>query len=178
MKSKFREIAEFVIITAVIVIPIRLFVAQPFIVSGASMDKTFLNGQYLVIDELTYHFSDPKRGEVVVFKYPLDPSKYFIKRVIGIPGDTVIVNGNKTTVKTPENPAGSVIDEPYTSSWREGYTETFLKAGEYFVMGDNRAVSLDSRVFGTLPRSDITGRVFLRLFPPNLISIFPGKVRY
>lgn len=190
MKSKVREIVEFVVITLVIVVPIRLFVAQPFIVSGTSMDNTFHDGQYLVVDELSYDFHGPSRGDVIVFKYPDTPQatvgqndsgKYLIKRVIGLPGDTVIVQDNQVTIKNAANPNGFVLNQPFISSdlgdSREDVTVT-LPADQYFVMGDNRAVSYDSRLWGPLPKSDITGRVIARLLPLNFFGIFPGKFNY
>src|SRR5579872_6561296 len=89
-----KELAKLILIAVVIVIPFRLFVAQPFVVDGASMDPTFKNGQYLIVDELSYHFESPARGSVLIFKYPLDTSKYFIKRVIGLPGETIKINNS------------------------------------------------------------------------------------
>ncbi len=90
--------------------PIRLFVAQPFIVSGASMDPTFETGEYLIVDQLSYHFDDPVRGQVVIFKYPKDESKYFIKRVIGLPGETVQIEGTDVTIFNESNPDGKKLD--------------------------------------------------------------------
>jgi len=190
MKSKVREIAESVLITLVIVVPIRLFVAQPFIVSGTSMDNTFHDGQYLVVDELTYDFRAPQRGDVIVFKYPdtaqatagqNDLGKYLIKRVIGLPGETVIVSDNTVTIKNAANPNGFTLSEPYVSSDLGTHQEDVditLPAGEYFVMGDNRAVSYDSRLWGPLPKSDITGRVIARILPPQVFGILPGKASF
>ena len=85
----FIEIIRFAVIALIIVIPIRMFVAQPFIVSGASMEETFQSGEYLIVDQVSYHLHNPARGDVIVFRYPKDPSKYFIKRIIGLPGDTI-----------------------------------------------------------------------------------------
>ncbi|MBI1957376.1 MAG: signal peptidase I [Candidatus Niyogibacteria bacterium] len=141
------EIIKFALVVLVVVLPIRFYVAQPFIVSGASMVPTFESGNYLIIDEFTYTFiREPQKGEVIVFRYPNDPSKFFIKRVVGLPGEEVIVDGREWT----------------------------LAADEYFVMGDNRLQSLDSRSFGALPRSNITGRALLRLWPPKAFAYEPG----
>ena len=170
------EIVRFSLIAILIVIPIRMFVAQPFIVSGASMDNTFHSGEYLIVDQVSYYFDQPKRGEVIVFKYPRDPSKFFIKRVIGTPGDTISIIGNVVTIANEENPDGFVLDEPYIKSMRPGasLTET-LGAHEYFVMGDNRDQSSDSRTWGVLQESFVVGKVFLRLFPPGEVSYLPGS---
>jgi signal peptidase I len=170
------EIVRFSLIAILIVIPIRMFIAQPFIVSGASMDETFHSGEYLIVDQLSYYFEQPKRGEVVIFKYPRDPSKYFIKRVIGVPGDTLTIDGNTVSITNEANPNGYVLDEPYIKSMRPGasLSET-LGEHEYFVMGDNRDQSSDSRTWGVLQESYIVGRAFLRLFPPGELDYFPGS---
>lgn len=171
------EILRFAIFALIIVLPIRIFVAQPFIVSGASMETTFSTGQYLIVDQLTYHFEDPKRGEVVVFRYPKDPSKFFIKRVIGIPGDTIDIAGSEVKISNTEHPDGVVLNEDaYVHAMRPGTTLTeILGDGEYFVMGDNRDASSDSRSWGVLQRERIVGRAFLRLFPVTVVDLFPGK---
>ena len=171
------EIIKFTIIALIVVMPIRLFIAQPFIVSGASMETTFETGQYLIVDQLTYHLQDPQRGQVIIFKYPKDTTKYFIKRVIGLPGETVELSGTSVIIHNKDHPDGFKLNEPYISSQyeKEDYrTIGPLPAGQYFVMGDNRLQSSDSRAWGTVPRDLIIGTPFLRLFPLNLIGIYPG----
>jgi len=171
----FTELLKFALVAVVIVVPVRLFIAQPFIVSGASMDPTFHNGQYLIVDELSYRFDEPNRGDVVIFKYPKDPSQFFIKRIIGLPGETVRVTPNSVTItKTDDNTLE--LDEPYlvNEGNGSGITET-LNDGEYFVMGDNRPESSDSRIWGVLPRENIVGRAFLRLLPIEDINLLPGS---
>jgi signal peptidase I len=169
------EILKFAALALMIVLPIRLFIAQPFIVSGASMETTFSTGQYLIVDQLTYHFEEPKRGEVVIFRYPKDPSKFFIKRVIGIPGDTVSISGRDVTISNKEHPEGIKLTESYILNMKPSATLTeTLGADEYFVMGDNRDASSDSRAWGVLQRDKIVGRAFLRLFPVSEIGVFPG----
>jgi signal peptidase I len=173
------EIFRFTLIALIIVIPIRLFVAQPFIVSGASMDDTFQSGQYLIVDQVSYKFHQPNRGDVIVFRYPKDPSKFFIKRVIGLPGDTVKIDGSTVTIKNEANPDGFVLDEPYIKSMRNvSDTTEELGEREYFVMGDNRDQSSDSRVWGVLQEERIVGRAYVRLFPPNTFDYLPGEARY
>src|SRR3989344_5716676 len=88
------DLLKFAALATIIVLPIRAYVAQPFVVSGRSMVPTFQNGQYLIVDEISYRFHSPQRGDVIIFKYPKDPTKYFIKRVIGLPGETVEIKGN------------------------------------------------------------------------------------
>lgn len=169
------EIIRFSIIAILIVVPIRMFVAQPFIVSGASMEETFQSGEYLIVDQVKYHFTAPTRGEVVVFRYPRDPSKFFIKRVIGVPGDTITIEDSVVTITNEAYPDGLVLDEPYIKSMQPApaFTET-LGDREYFVMGDNRDQSSDSRSWGVLQEERIVGRAFLRLFPPESIDYLPG----
>ena len=172
----FTELVKFVLIAAAIVFPIRLFVAQPFIVSGASMDPTFRNGQYLIVDELSYRLQAPSRGDVIIFRYPKNPKEFFIKRIIGLPTETVSINGNAITITKSDGSTVS-LSEPYVTNHGNGSANSYaLKEDEYFVMGDNRPESSDSRVWGTLPRDNIVGRAFMRLLPLNSINIFPGSL--
>ena len=172
----FTELLKFILIVAAIVLPIRLFVAQPFIVSGASMDPTFHNGQYLIVDELSYRFQAPDRGDVIIFRPPLAPREYYIKRIIGLPNETVSINGNVVTITKTDGTTLS-LSEPYVANHGNGSTQDHtLKDGEYFVMGDNRPESSDSRVWGPLPRDHIIGRAFVRLLPLDSFGIFPGSI--
>ncbi len=171
-----KEIFKFTIIALAIVIPVRTYIAQPFIVSGASMDPTFITGQYLIVDQLTYHLNNPRRGDVIILKNPLNPSIYFIKRIVGLPNETLIMNTGKVTIKNNDNPEGFQLDEKYiTQNHRTSDTfEIKLSPTEYFVMGDNRPESSDSRSWGPLDEKYIVGRPVLRLFPISKVSIFPG----
>jgi signal peptidase I len=171
------EIVRFSIIAILLVIPIRMFIAQPFIVAGASMDETFHSGEYLIVDQVTYYFEKPGRGDVVIFRYPREPSKFFIKRVIGVPGDTVTIENARVTISNDTNLAGFVLDEPYVKSMQPAapFKET-LGDREYFVMGDNRDKSSDSRAWGVLQEERIIGRALIRLFPPTELSYLPGAV--
>jgi len=171
------EIIRFSIIALLIVVPIRMFIAQPFIVSGASMQETFQNGEYLIVDQVSYHLHAPERGDVVIFRYPKDPSKYFIKRIIGVPGDTISIEGSVVTIVNQANPEGFTLNEPYIKSMRPGVTiKEELGEREYFVMGDNRDESSDSRVWGVLQEERIIGKAFLRLFPPQSFGVMPGAI--
>lgn len=172
--SFFSELFKFALIALFIVLPFRIFVAQPFIVNGASMDPTFESGDYLIVDQLTYKFEEPERGSPVIFKYPKDRTKFFIKRIIGLPKETVIIRGEEITIKNDANPEGFSIDEPYIEFKKSDDLTVNLNEGEYFVMGDNRLGSSDSRAWGPLPEDDIIGRPLLRLFPLNKIGVFPG----
>jgi signal peptidase I len=171
----FTELLKFALVAVVIVVPVRLFVAQPFIVSGASMDPTFDSGQYLIVDELTYRFDEPKRGDVVIFKYPKDPSQFFIKRVIGLPNETVRIGHDSVSIKQ-KNGEEVTLEEPYVVNRGNGGPFSLSLGGdEYFVMGDNRPESSDSRLWGVLPRENIVGRAFLRLLPIDSLSLLPGS---
>lgn len=176
--SFFTELLKFVVVAAVIVLPVRLFVAQPFIVSGESMSPTFENGQYLIVDELTYRLESPQRGDVIIFRYPRNPSEYFIKRVIGLPGETVIVKDSQVMVKKKDGTTVT-LNEPYVKNLGNGGDATYpVDAGSYFVMGDNRPESSDSRIWGLLPRANLIGRALVRLLPIQQASILPGKATY
>ncbi|MCC6290500.1 signal peptidase I [Candidatus Nomurabacteria bacterium] len=173
IRSGIWETVKFIFITLVIVIPIRAYVAQPFIVSGASMDPTFHNNEYLIVDELSYHLREPVRGEVVVFQYPKAPQTHFIKRIIGLPGETIAIHGNEVTIN------GVKLNEDYIKKpFDSELPPTKLFDNEYFVMGDNRSVSLDSRAWGTVEKHFMTGRAFLRLFPLTKISLLPGQQNF
>jgi len=172
----FKEVIKFVLLSAIIVLPIRLFIAQPFIVSGSSMDPTFANGQYLIVDRISYRFEKPKRGDVIIFRYPLDTKKFFIKRIIGLPSETVEIQDTRVAIKDKGGEKSLALIEPYLDAKKsEDYRKSIsLKDDEYFVMGDNRTESSDSRIWGPLKRSLIVGRPFVRLFPAAKISLMPG----
>jgi len=158
--------------------PEVFFIAQPFIVSGSSMDPTFENGEYLIVDELSYRFDEPARGDVVIFRFPRDPKKFFIKRIIGLPGETIRIRHDTITITNEENPGGLVLDEPYTSSLTAGNKIVDLSDTEYYVLGDNRSSSSDSRIWGPLGEDFIVGRAFMRLLPISETGFFPGEFDY
>lgn len=173
------SLISFILIILFIVLPIRFFVAKPFIVSGTSMSPNFESWHYLIIDELSYRFDTPSRGDVVVMRYPLDTSRYFIKRVIGLPGETVRITGSTVTIINKEHPSGFALIEPYVAEANEAYNELeiTLRDTDYFVMGDNRRASADSRYWGPLPKEDIIGRAYVRLFPFTQIELLPAAIQ-
>ena len=173
-KKKDEGFWRFTIIMLFIFLGIRFFVAEPFLVSGASMDPNFATNDYLIIDELTYKFESPQRGDVVVLRPPVDPSKYFIKRIVGLPGERIVVGNKQTFIYNKAHPEGFLLDEPYVKFGSDKSADATLGSDEYFVMGDNREVSFDSRSWGVLKRDGITGRAFLRLYPFQKTSLFPG----
>jgi signal peptidase I len=161
------ELIQVMAISLAIILPVRYFLIQPFYVKGASMEPNFYDHEYLIIDELSYRFRTAERGEIVVFRYPNDPKQFFIKRVIGLPGETVEIAAGQVKIYNDTHPNGVVLnemmylDQDFTATTR---TVT-LKSNEYFIMGDNRIASLDSRYFGPIDSSAIVGRVWLRGWP-------------
>ena len=174
----FWDLIKFCLISLAVVIPFRLLVAQPFIVQGKSMYPTFDDRQYLIVDELTYQLESPKRGDVIVFHYPVNYKEYFIKRIIGLPNETISISGGKVTITNTENKDGFVLDESYMSDNLTDKSPITLGPSEYFVMGDNRGASFDSRNWGAVPKKNIVGRAFIRLVPLKDASILPGKYDY
>ena len=172
----FKELLKFILIAFLVVVPFRYFVAQPFIVNGASMTPTFLPGEYLIVDQISYKtIKSPERGEIIIFHYPKDRSKYFIKRIIGLPSETVRIEGTKITIINETNPEGFKLEEDYILYPKNDFLEVKLENDEYFVMGDNRASSSDSRVWGPLQEDLIVGRPLVRLIPFSRLQIFPGR---
>lgn len=168
----FWEVFEIVIISFVSITLIYHFVAQPFIVNGESMEPTFLNRDFLVVDELVYRFRTPERQEVIVFRNPRNETEYYIKRIIGLPGEQVLIDNGSVFVD------GTRIDEAYLSADNRivpGTYEFQLKDDEYFVMGDNRLESSDSRIWGPLKANEIIGTVRLRFLPLDRLALFASE---
>jgi signal peptidase I len=160
------EVFEILAVAIISIFLIYHFIAQPFQVNGASMEPNFTNNEYVVVDEITYHFDSPARGQVVVFHDPLDEKEYFIKRIIGLPGDAVSIHDGKVYIN------GNVLDEPYLPSGLvlAEYAPYKLGPDKFFVMGDNRPESFDSRSWGSVDRSEIVGvvRAAIDFWPPKL----------
>ncbi len=182
-ESKFKEnlkgawdLIKFAALALAIVLPIRMWVAQPFVVNGLSMFPTFHDGDYLIVDEISYIVKGPTRGDAVVFKYPNDPSRYFIKRIIAMPNETILINKGTVTIMNAENPDGFVLEEKYINDKFEVTQNYQTGPDEYFVMGDNRNHSSDSRAWGVLPRKLMIGRAYLRLLPFDNLSYLPGDI--
>ena len=171
----FIEVFKFSLLTLLIVLPFRMFIAKPFIVDGASMSPTFETGHYLIIDEISYKIKNVERGDIIVFKYPKDTTRFFIKRVIGLPGETVLIKDGKVTIKNDDFPNGFQIKEDYVKNISHKNIQQTLSDNEYFVMGDNRANSSDSRIWGAVNKNLIVGKVLLRLFPLTKIDFLPGE---
>lgn len=180
------DFLKVIIIALAIILPIRYYVFQPFVVSGASMEPNFSNGEYLIIDELSYRLRSPQRGEVVVLRYPANPKQFFIKRIAGLPGDTVLIDNGRVTIINQENPEGVVLEEsylpnqgltfPHNTTVVGGKKILTLDGDEYFMLGDNRLASSDSRDWGPLERDGMVGKVFVRVLPLSKFDKFDTPV--
>lgn len=185
------EIIKVVLLAFIIIIPIRVFLFQPFFVQGASMEPNFENSNYLIISELGYKktafnidgkniftitpFKRLERGEVAVFKYPKNHAQFFIKRAIGLPGEKVEIKNGQIIIYNAENPTGIVLDEEayLSKNIKTAGDETItLNDNEYFVMGDNRSFSSDSRYWGPVLDSEIIGKVVFRAWPVDEVKVY------
>jgi len=171
------EVIKVGLISLAIILPIRYFLVQPFYVKGESMEPNYLNSDYLLIDEISFRFRAPERGEVIVLRYPRDPQEFFIKRIIGLPGDRVVIKQGGVWI----GPGGAEVkelSESYLPSGTitQGDQDITLAEGQYFVLGDNRGASLDSRSFGPITAREIVGRSWLRAWPFGRWQIFTPPV--
>ncbi len=183
------EVIKMFVLALVIIVPIRIFLFQPFIVRGASMEPNFSEKEYLIINEFGYKYVDlfdgaitvkPRkdlfRGDIIVFREPVgDHKDFYIKRVIGVPGETVEVADGQVVIYNSENPDGFVLDEnAYLPQKRKtlGMVKYTLAEDQYFVLGDNRNASSDSRRFGPITKNDVIGKVLLRAFPLNKVGLY------
>ena len=174
-KSVLVELLKYTIVAFIIMAPIRIFVAQPFVVSGESMSPTFNQGDYLVIDKLAYVQAPPQRGDVIVFHYPLDPSIFYIKRVVGLPGETVELNNGVISIIERDGQR-HIFDGSHLAYDPDVQIPlvTTLASDEYYVLGDNRDASSDSRDWGPLQFKFIVGRALMRVLPLSDAGFLPG----
>jgi signal peptidase I len=170
------EIVKVVCISLAIILPVRYYLIQPFYVKGASMVPNFHDQEYLIVDEISYRFKAPERGQVIVFRYPRNPQEYFIKRIIALPGEEVQIKDGKVLIFNTLNPDGLVLNEKYlpTDLFTEDNNGEKIKveANEYFVLGDNRSNSKDSRSFGPVDKSFVIGKILFRGWPIKEITVF------
>ena len=170
------ETVKLVIVSLAIILPIRYYLVQPFFVNGASMEPNFENGDYLLVDEISYRFREPARGDVIIFRYPQNPSQFFIKRIIGLPEETVTIKKNSVKIYNQQNPDGFLLQENYLSSEQQTLGDMTIKMddNDYFLLGDNRLQSSDSRRWGTVNKTLITGKPFFRAWPVTKASRIKG----
>ena len=183
-KSFFSEIKDFsletvkiVVISLIVIVAIRTYVMQPFFVSGKSMEPNFHDGDYLIVDEISYRLNEPKRGDVIIFRYPKNTKEFFIKRIVGLPGERVEIKDSRITIYNDESQEGMTLDEdiyiPLDTKTTGSY-DTILKDDEYYVLGDNRNASADSRIWGALEEHFIIGKAWVRAWPVGDFSVFEG----
>lgn len=173
------EVIRVLLISAAIIIPIRYFIAQPFVVRGASMEPNFEDREYLIVDEVSYYFRAPARGEAIVFRYPRDPRQFFIKRIIGLPEERIEVKGGRMMVFNSDYPDGFTLKEEYLDPpARPTHPDlnVTLDKDDYFVLGDNRDFSSDSRLWGPLPAELIVGRAVFRAWPLGRLGVVADYV--
>jgi signal peptidase I len=169
------ETLQVIVISLAIIIPVRYYLIQPFFVKGASMEPNFDDGQYLIIDELSYRLGKPQRGDVIIFKYPNDPRQYYIKRIIGLPGETIEIKNNQIIILSSAFPSALYLDESSYLADNEvtgGDSKVSLSDTQYFVLGDNRQASYDSRRWGPLEKNFIIGKVWLRAWPLTKAALY------
>jgi len=170
------DIIKVVCVSLAIILPVRYYLIQPFYVKGASMEPSFYDHEYLIVDEISYRFNPPVRGQVIVFRYPRNPQEYFIKRIIGLPGEQVQIKDGLVYIYNQDYPEGFRLTEDYLPEdlLTYGHNELPVAVGtdEYFVLGDNRNASKDSREFGPVNKSFITGKILFRGWPLNKVMVF------
>ena len=165
------QIAKIVIISLAIIVPIRYFLFQPFFVRGASMYPSFASGDYLLINEIGYRIGDPERGDVVVFRPPSETKQFYIKRVIGLPGEAVKIEEGKVWVGKSDGEFTQLSEEYISPGLTPGVAHVTLGEDEYFLLGDNRNASSDSRSWGPLTRDRLIGKAMLRAWPVSGFTI-------
>ncbi len=177
------DILETVVFIGSMFIVLYLFILQPNQVKGASMEPSFHSGEYILTSKITYRLRSPQRGDVIVFKSPGNPDIEYIKRIIALPGDTVVIQNNQVFVNNHQLQEGYIA--ALTNLWDGGFAKEdvpiVVPQGEIFVMGDNRPRSSDSREFGPVPMDSIIGQVFYRYFPANvtgpMVNPFPKNLQ-
>lgn len=161
-----REVGETILIAGVLFLAVNLVTAR-IRVEGSSMEPSLHDGEFVVINRLAYRWANPDRGEIIVFNFPLDPERRFIKRIIGLPGDTISVHQGTVFVN------GIALDEPYIYAAPQYDGEWVVEEGHYFVLGDNRNNSSDSQNWGSLEAEDIIGKAVVIYWPITDLGIIP-----
>ncbi len=163
------EVVKVVIISLAIIIPVRYFLIQPFYVKGASMEPNFHNYEYLVINRLEYRVGEPERGDVVVLRDPRQTGQFFIKRVIGLPGETIEVKAAKVYINDERLDESVYLADTVETYGNQSIT---LSEDEYFFLGDNRPDSLDSRIVGPITKEEMIGKAWIRAWPFTRLTHF------
>ncbi len=161
------DLLKLIIIAFLIVWPIHKFIFQPFYVIGPSMEPSFYDQDYLIIDKISYILDKPERGDVAIFISPKNNNNYLIKRVVGLPGERIVIKSDKIRIFNKEHPDGMILNESYLNAGTQtrGKIDQKLEPGQYYMLGDNRNMSLDSRSFGPVKEKNIIGQAWLRGWP-------------
>lgn len=167
--SVFKEVFQTFFISLAVFLVVYIFLVQPHRVKGDSMLPNFFNNELLLTEKVSYRFGEPERGDVIVFKAPKRQNVDFIKRIVGLPGDSVKIENGAVFINDVE------LDEPYETQKTQGVESLTLSQNEYFVLGDNRSSSSDSRSFGPIEKDNIRGRVFVVYWP---IGSFSGSAGF
>lgn len=174
IRETLAEVIKIFILAAAVILPIRMFLIQPFYVKGASMEPNFHENEYLIVDKISPRFREYERGEAIVFRYPPSERKYLIKRIIGLPGERVVIRNRTITIYNAEHTDGLLLNEDTYNPYllRDEDFDVTLASDEFYVLGDNRPLSFDSELFGPIKEKNITGRVFFRGWPIDRITVF------
>jgi len=172
----FFDFLETIVVALSIFVVIYLFILQPHEIKGSSMEPNFHNNEYILTDKISYRFKDPQRGNIIVFKAPKNPDIDYIKRIIGLPGESVKIEKGDVYVNGQKLTEQYILDKSllFPGSFMQEAVPVTVPPGEYFVMGDNRPHSSDSREFGPIPKKSIIGKAFLRYWPLNEVGIISG----
>jgi len=177
------DVTETIVIALAMFVVVYLFAFQPHQVKGDSMLPDFIDGEYLLTNKITYRLGEPQRGDVVVFKFPMAPQFDYIKRIIGLPGEEVMIKDNHVVIFNQQHPQGLALNEPYLDPGVHITGRTFspegkkikIPEGEYYVMGDNRERSSDSREWGFVPKENIVGKSWIRYWPTSALAFIPEQ---
>ena len=171
MATALRETLETLLLALIIFFGVKEFILQNFRVEGQSMEPNFHTGQYLIVDKISYRLHPIERGDVIVFVPPKEANRDFIKRVIALPGERVEIRQGRVLIN------GKLLQEPYLQvSWSYTMAPMVVGENEYFVLGDNRNNSSDSRMWGLLPRKNVVGKAWLSYWPPQQWGLIPRYV--
>ncbi len=173
----FLDILEVFVTSFAIFLFVYLLILQPHKIKGNSMEPNYHDGEYLLTDKLTYRFKDPQRGDVIVFKPPVSPDEEYIKRVIALPGEVISVKNGKYYINGQQLNESYIPEKIYTKgkAFLPNDTEKTVPAGSYFVSGDNRESSSDSRYWGFVTKDKITGKAWFIYWPPKSLGVIkPG----
>ncbi len=173
------DLVKLVVVAFIIVWPIHYFIFQPFYVVGPSMEPSFYDKEYLIIEKISYRLNDPERGEVIIFQSPSSLKDYLIKRIIALPGERIVIKEGKIYIYNSFLPQGFLVDGGgylFPGTTTPGAVDLTLSSDEYYVLGDNRNMSLDSRSFGPVKREYITGRAWFRGWPFSNMGLIKTPV--